>query len=209
MTTHYNQVAGQSLHRLEGLSDGVFAFAMTLLVLDLRPPESISVHSEADLWRALVALGPRVVTWLLSFFTLGIFWVGQQTHHECLSRADRGYTWINLLFLMLVSLVPFSTALLSEFIAYRVALLVYWFNLLMLGLILLAATRHARTFGLLKPDTPADVERAILRRLYVSQALYAVGAGLCIVSTGWSIAFIFAVQIILAIGLRFRPFRWL
>ena len=96
MTIRYDQVAGRNLQRLEGLSDGVFAFAMTLLVLDLRPPESISVHSEADLWRALVAFGPRIVTWLLSFFTLGIFWVGQQTQLNHLERSEHSLSWIHL-----------------------------------------------------------------------------------------------------------------
>ena len=209
MPTHYNQIAGQNLHRLAGLSDGVFAFAMTLLVLDLRPPQGLSIHSEVDLWKALVALAPWLVTWLMSFLTLGIFWVGQQTHHDRLSHTDRGYTWINIVFLMMVSLIPFSTALLSEFITFRVALLVYWFNIFLLGLTLLAASYRARAFGLLRAEASPDAGRAILRRVYVGQALYALGAGLCVINTYWSIGFIFAVQLTYAIGLRFRPFRWL
>ena len=209
MTTHYNHIAGRNLYRLAGLSDGVFAFAMTVLVLDLRPPVAGAIHSEAALWQALTALGPRLVTYLMSFLTLGIFWVGQQTHHDRLEHSDRGYAWLQLAFLMVVSLVPFSTALLAEFIDYRTALLVYWLNILLLGVTLLASFHRAKTFGLVKPDASHEAESAILRRLYIGQALYAFGAALCVFSTYWSIGFIFAVQLNYAIGLRFRPFSWL
>lgn len=79
LRTFYNRVAGRNVHRLEALSDGVFALAMTLLVLDLHTPAVAAIHAEADLWRAVVALSPRVVIYLMSFLTLSIFWVGQQS----------------------------------------------------------------------------------------------------------------------------------
>ena len=56
----YNRIAGQSVERLAALSDGVFAVAMTLLVLDLHTPVAAAIHGEHDLWRALVALSPRL-----------------------------------------------------------------------------------------------------------------------------------------------------
>src|SRR4249919_1208038 len=74
MPTSYSDIAGQSVERLAALSDGVFAIAMTLLVLDLRVPANASVHGDADLFRhVFVTLAPRVVPYLLSFMTLGIF----------------------------------------------------------------------------------------------------------------------------------------
>jgi uncharacterized membrane protein len=206
MTTTYNRFAGQNLHRLEALSDGIFAVAMTLLVLDLRAPAAAAIHGEGDLVRALLALSPRLVTYLMSFMTLGIFWVGQQTQHDHLARSDRSYAWINLAFLMAVALVPFSTALLSEHITYRVALLVYWANIAVLGLAIAGMLYRARHFGLLKPDLPADRHKAIMRRVAIAQALYAFGAALCIFSNWWSIGFIVAVQLIYAVGPRIKPF---
>jgi uncharacterized membrane protein len=133
MSTSYNQIAGQSVERLAALSDGVFAVAMTLLVLDLRVPAAEAVHSEHDLWRALLALSPRLVMYMMSFLTLGIFWVGQQTQLNHLARSDRGLSWIHILFLFAVSITPFSTMLLAEFFAYRLALIAYWLNILLLG----------------------------------------------------------------------------
>jgi len=209
MTTTYNSIAGRNLHRLAALSDGVFAFAMTVLVLDLRPPAIESIHSERDLLNALAAIAPRLVPYLMSFLTLGIFWVGQQTHHDRLAHSDRSYAWLQIMFLMVVSLVPFSTALLASFIAYRAALLIYWLNLVLLAATLLAASWRARKSGLLKPDAAPDHERAILRRIYIGQALYAFGAALSVINNYWSIGFIVAVQLNYAIAPRFKPFSWL
>jgi uncharacterized membrane protein len=79
VTLPYDRITGQSVERLAALSDGIFAVAMTLLVLDLRVPAVEAVHAEHDLWRAFVALAPRLVMYAMSFLTLGIFWVGQQT----------------------------------------------------------------------------------------------------------------------------------
>lgn len=136
MHSLYNRVAGQSVERLAALSDGIFAVAMTLLVLDLRVPANDAVHTERDLWHILVALSPRLLIFLMSVMTLGIFWVGQQTQLNQFARSDRNLAWIHIAFLCAVSLTPFSTALLAEYIHYRIALLVYWFNILLLGLTL-------------------------------------------------------------------------
>jgi len=209
VTAFYNTIAGRSRERLAALSDGVFAFAMTVLVLDLRPPPLDGIHTEADLIHALIALGPRLLTFLMSFMTLGIFWVGQPTQHDLLAKSDRSYAWINIAFLMAVTLVPFSTALLAEFITYRSALLVYWLNLLVLGLLIGASLYRARHFGLLKEEMSRDFHVAIVRRVAIAQAFYAFGVALCVYSNWWSIGFIVTVQLIYAIGPRFKPFTWM
>jgi uncharacterized membrane protein len=203
--TSHNRVAGQSVERLAALSDGVFAVAMTLLVLDLHGPATQAVHSEYDLWRALVALSPRLLTYLMSFLTLGIFWVGQQTQLNHLARSDRHLTWIHLAFLFAVTITPFSTMLLAEFIRYRLALLVYWINVLLLGATLYATWGYTTRARLVKDDVPADAPAAICRRIVIGQALYAVGASLCVVDTYVSIAFIVLAQVNFAIAPRFRP----
>ena len=134
MRSLYNRIAGQNLERLAALSDGLFAVAMTLLVLDLRAPSAEAIHSEHDLLARIGSvLAPRLLTYLMSFLTLGIFWLGQQAQLDRLERSDRDLAWMHVAFLCVVSLVPFSTALLAEFITYRVALVVYWGNILLLG----------------------------------------------------------------------------
>ncbi|HME31348.1 MAG TPA: TMEM175 family protein [Terriglobales bacterium] len=202
MTTLYNRIAGQSLERLAALSDGIFAVAMTLLVLDLRLPAIQAVHNEHDLWRALLALGPQLIMYMMSFLTLGIFWVGQQTQLNHLARADRSLSWIHILFLFAVSTTPYSTKLLAEFPAYRLALLAYWLNILLLGTALYLSWVCAIEKGLVKHDLTPEVPIAIKRRIVIGQALYAFGALLCVFNTYWSIAFIVLVQLNYAIAPR-------
>jgi len=200
MPLSYNLIAGQSVERLAALSDGVFAVAMTLLVLDLRVPVIEAVHSEHDLWHGLAALSPRLLMYMMSFMTLGIFWIGQQTQLNHLARSDRSLSWIHILFLFTVSITPFSTTLLAEFTEYRTALVAYWVNILLLGSTLYFSWVCAMGTGLVKDDLPPDVPEAIKRRILVGQGLYAAGALLCIFNTYWSIAFIVLVQLNYAIA---------
>jgi uncharacterized membrane protein len=124
MPTRYHRFAGSSLDRLAALSDGVFAVAMTLLVLDLKAP-SVPNRAQHPIWSGggggseqLLAHGllhqvaPRVLPYAMSFLTLGIFWVGQQTQLESFTRSSRELTWIHIAFLAAVTLMPFSTGLL-------------------------------------------------------------------------------------------------
>lgn len=195
MPTPYNRIAGQSVERLAALSDGVFAVAMTLLVLDLHAPAIEAVHSETDLWHALLHIAPRLLIYVLSFMTLGIFWVGQQTQLNCLARSSRDLTWTHLGFLLAVSLTPFSTALMAEFLTYRTALAVYWANIALLGGILYATWRCAVRSGLVRAEIPADMGQGVERRIIIAQSLYGFGALLCVFSTYWSIGFIILVQL--------------
>src|SRR4051812_8455269 len=133
MTVAYNQIAGRSVERIAALSDGLFAIAMTLIVLEIRVPDPTTIDTEAQLWSAISGLAPRLVTYLLSFLTLGIFWHGQQTQLSYLDHSDRHYSWLQLAFLAVVAMMPFSTSLLAEFISFRLALFLYWLNIVLFG----------------------------------------------------------------------------
>lgn len=198
----YNDLAGRNVERLAALSDGLFAIAMTLIVFQISVPAAAGIHSERGLWHALVGLAPRIITYLLSFLTLGIFWVGQQTQFNHVARADRTLAWIHLALLAAVATMPFSTALLADFITFRLALLLYWANILILGVLLVAGWRYASRRGLVKDDAPAGLARAISRRIIAAQALYACGVALCVINTYWSIGFIVLLQLNYAIAPR-------
>lgn len=206
MASFYNRIAGQSTERLAALSDGIFAFAMTLLVLEIHTPAAPAIHQESDLLHAIVELGPRFAMYIMSFLTLGIFWTGQQTQFNQLSRANRDLTWLHIAFLSLVCLMPFSTSLLAEFITFRYALLFYWANILLLGFFLYVSWRYAKHASLVRDDADQDVVCAIEGRILTAQGLYAVGAALCVIDTYVSIAFIVMVQLNYALAPRW-PFR--
>jgi uncharacterized membrane protein len=209
VSIRYSDIAARGLERVAALSDGVFAIAMTLIVLEIRVPELADGANDGDLWNALLALGPRFVTYGLSFLTLGIFWAGQQTQLNHMARADRDLSWIYVGFLAFVSLMPFTTSLLAEHIELRLALLIYWLNIFVLGTILYLAWIYAHRTGLLKNEAGPEVDRAIRRRITIAQALYAFGAALCVFSTGLSIAWIVLVQLNFATGPRLPFMRHL
>jgi uncharacterized membrane protein len=202
---HYNAVAGRSIERIAALSDGVFAVAITLLVLDLHAPALELVHSEADLWHGLVALTPRLAVYVMSFMTLGIFWVGQQTQHNHMAHGDRNLAWLHLAFLFGVTLMPFSTTLMAEFIDYRLAVVVYWLNILLLGALLLWSWRYARSAGLVSGDADTEIACGIERRIIIAQSLYAFGALLCVFNTYVSLGFIALVQLNYVFAPRLGP----
>jgi uncharacterized membrane protein len=104
----YNQVAGdRSLDRIGALSDGLFAIAMTIIVLEIRVP-AVEPHTDAAVLGAIGQLGPRFVTYFLSFLTLGIFWNAQHAQLNYVARADRTFAWLQLVYLSFVALMPFS-----------------------------------------------------------------------------------------------------
>jgi uncharacterized membrane protein len=203
MHSLYNRVAGHNVERIAALSDGIFAVAMTLLVLDLRLPAADTIRTETDLLHVLISLLPHIVVFLMSFMTLGIFWVGQQTQLNFFARSDRNLTWIHIAFLCAVSLAPFSTSLFEDHIHLRTALLFYWLNVLLLGLTLYWSWSYARRAGLITDDVPPQVHPAIVRRILIAQSLYAAGASLCLIDTYWAIAAIVLVQLNYAIAPRF------
>ena len=102
-------------NRVEALTDGIFAVAMTLLVLDIEVPEVQQATGTANLPLKLLALVPKMLSYIISFIILGVYWVGHHAQLAFIHRADRPLLWINILFLLWVALVPFSTALLSEY----------------------------------------------------------------------------------------------
>jgi uncharacterized membrane protein len=113
--------------RMEALSDGIFAFAMTLLAVDIKPPES---------FQQLHGVWPQVLSFVVSFVNLGLYWVAHNNEAKEVERTWRGMLWINLLFLMFVVLVPFSTALVSKHYAPPGAIRIYACNLIAVGLAL-------------------------------------------------------------------------
>jgi uncharacterized membrane protein len=204
MNTLYNRIAGNSVERLAALSDGIFAVAMTLLAIDLRLPVVEVIHSERDLLHALLAVAPNVLVYFTSFLTLGIFWVGQQSQLNHLERSNIRLTWIHLLLLFGVTLLPLSTKFLAEFTDYRTALIVYWLNILLIGGIFYISWGYATRNSLVKADLPREVMVAICRRILIAQLLYAFSASLCFFSVRLSIVLIVLIQLNYVLSPGFR-----
>ncbi len=101
--------------RLETFADGVFAIAITLLVLEIKVPHVDAAHG--GLWPELARLWPSFVGYVISFFTIGIMWVNHHAIFQYVRRCDRRFMFMNIFFLMGIAFVPFPTAVLAEHLA--------------------------------------------------------------------------------------------
>jgi uncharacterized membrane protein len=158
--------------RLETFSDGVFAIAATILVLE------IGVDHTNDLGRALLDLWPSYLAYATSFVTIGIIWIN---HHNCvrtIERIDRPFMFINMLFLLVVAFIPFPTKLVAEYLqepGERAAVYAYDAVFIVMAIVYTIWWRYASTGRRLIGDDVSDGElRAITRAFNPGIPLYAI-----------------------------------
>ena len=131
--------------RLETLCDGVFAIAITLLILEIKRPEAAEIASSEDLWRYLLHLLPSVYAFLLSFVIIGVQWATHHLFMKLVDRASDPFIYANIFALLPYVIMPFPTALLAEFWgtdAASTAVVLYSFTILLgnIGWLLLTLT---------------------------------------------------------------------
>src|SRR5262249_58787470 len=106
---------------------------MTLLVLDIKMPESVTYGSDIEVWRRIVGLEHAVASYAISFVMLSVYWIGHHLHFHFIERTDRGLLWINLYLLLCICLVPFTTDLVGDNVQLRLPALLYGTNLLLIA----------------------------------------------------------------------------
>jgi uncharacterized membrane protein len=121
-----------SPERLKTLADGVFAIVMTLLVLELSVPVITGKSGNAELTHKLLEMWPEFLIYALSFFILGVFWLIHHSIYSAVTHYDTTLVWLNIIFLMFVSLIPFSTALAGKNGFNTMTSVVYGVNMLLL-----------------------------------------------------------------------------
>jgi len=171
-----------STDRLEAFSDGVFAIAITLLVLEIGVPEA----GFDDLWQGIADQWPSYLAYVTSFLTIGGIWLGHHAIFRRLHEADGNVMRLNILLLMLVSFLPFPTKLVAEAIdstgAESTAVIFYGVALLATSLVVSALLRHiANHRDLLEPGVSADELEAMERHAAPSLGFYVVVVVLAIV----------------------------
>jgi uncharacterized membrane protein len=128
-------------HRIEALVDGIFAVAMTLLVIDLRLPEHAHLATSGQLRDALVELAPNLYSWLVSFVVLAIFWMANHRLYSHVRHVDGALLWSTILMLGGVSLLPFASAVNST-MASQLAQFVYSSVMIVIALGALLVSHH-------------------------------------------------------------------
>jgi len=165
------------LERLTFFSDAVFAIAITLLVIEIRPPV-LHGASETELQNALAALIPNYVGFVVSFFVIGRFWLGHHRLFGQLARADDRLTFANLLLLLGIAFLPFPTAVFSEYVQLKTATLLYAGWLVMLGLLNANVVRLATRAEMLAANHDALQVRRIRYGMWLP-ILLGIAAAIC------------------------------
>lgn len=124
-----------STRRIENLTDGVFAIAMTLLVLNLNVPKLLGAVTDENLWKALAADSTNFFSFALSFAILGLMWSIHMRQFEAIERVDKRATALNTLRLFVVVLIPFTTSLNAQYGNLLLAQMLYPLNLFFLALV--------------------------------------------------------------------------
>lgn len=176
------QSSGTSLlDRLLFLSDGVFAIAITLLVLEIALPH-ISGGFQAEERQfpdALWGVWPQVLTYALTFLIVGVYWMSHQRMFEYLTRANSVLAWLNVFFLMSVAFLPIPSRILGEYGALGAAVRFYALSLMVPGLWIIAmwwyATAHHR---LVEKDLDTSLIRHRLERTLIAPVVFVVAIGL-------------------------------
>jgi uncharacterized membrane protein len=187
---------GLTKGRIEALSDGVFAIAITLMIFNIKVPALARESAPPGLGRALLALWPQFLIYAISFIILGVYWVGHHNQFHYIRRGDRTLLWLNVLFLMFVTLVPFSTALLGQYPSQQVAVVVYALSMLLTGFALYGHWWYA-TSGrrLVDADLDPTVIRLAKRRVLLGPALLIAAIAASFLSTKVSILLFAAIPL--------------
>ena len=164
--------------RLEAFSDGVFAIAITLLVLEIRVPPASQIADPDRLLAALADLWPSYLGYVISFVTVGIIWANHHNLFRLVARVDHGLILANLLLLLVAGFLPFPTALLAQTlgtVSARIGVVVYASTFLELAIafnVLWYEIRHGR--GVLRADVDQGTVEAITRRYRLGPPGYLV-----------------------------------
>lgn len=142
MTESTSGLAGVSKHRIEALTDGIYAVAMTLLVIELKLPAHELIHSQEEPVVAVINLLPKFIAWVISFLVLSLFWLGHHRLFNQVRHVDDKLLALNLVQLGLASLMPFSSALAGEFGKTLFSQVFYSLNMTALSVMAILIARY-------------------------------------------------------------------
>ena len=165
---------GHSVHRIEALTDGIYAVAMTLLVIDLKVPDHSLIHTTGDLVGAVVQLSPRFLAWMISFLVLAFIWFAHHRTFSHVGQATGRLMALNFGQLAFVSLMPFSSALIGEYGGSLFSQIAYSADMVVVAVFALLLSRYVYRHPQLAPaPMPLGAYRATQIR----------GVGLIAIST--------------------------
>jgi uncharacterized membrane protein len=184
---------GFSTGRIQALADGVFAFAMTLLLLDLKGTTPLGT----SFWQQLQPLLPTFFPYVVSFLILGSYWAGHYELFHYIKRSTRVHLWLNILLLMFIALIPFSASLLTERHLNQFSVVIYGVNLLAVQLALYVQWSYAtNNHRLVDPNLGPRLIWDVKKRILGSTVLFILALGISFWSTTLSLIFFLLIQLL-------------
>jgi uncharacterized membrane protein len=167
------------LGRLLALSDGIFAFAITLLILNIVLPDNTT---KAEVPQALIALWPKYLAFLISFLVIALYWIVHVRQFRFIRKYNTGLLWLNLIFLMFIVLIPFSTSVLSNFQG-ATSVILYAANMACAGFMATGLWIYAVRSKLVDAQLgSAQARRGIIMNL-VAPVIFTLSIGLAFINT--------------------------
>jgi uncharacterized membrane protein len=168
-----------STTRLEAFSDGVFAVAITLLVLNLQVPQLKASLISSELVPELGKLWPKFLIYALSFVIVGIYWVAHHNTFHYIKRSDRNLLWLNILLLLCIVFIPFPTALLGEYPGQQISVIIYAGTLVSTGLVLQLLWWYATSgYRLVERDIDPRLVQLATRKNLLAPLIYLLAIGI-------------------------------
>ena len=189
--------------RMEALTDGIFAIAMTLLVLELKVPDLPKSATASELLHRIHEEGPAIMSFMISFLYCGRLWIFHHMAMHFIRHLQMVLVWLNLLFLMSVSTMPFSCGLLGHFVRNRAAQEIYYANMFMAAALLALQWLIAKKKNLLNQDEPLRAQLMGQQILFLPAALLAGLVGAYFKPLAGSYAFV-----VVLLSLRLWQRRW-
>ena len=180
--------------RLDAFSDGVFAIVITLLVLELRVPEVHGEHLSQELWHGLTELLPKFISFVVSFIYVSIYWFNHHQLFHLVKRLDRGLFWMNSVFLMCLTFIPFPTALIGSYPHDRVAAACYGLAMMATAISFVIMKIYIKYSGRLRKAVP--LSGADTFYLSTGPLLYLTAAGIAFINAYAAVAIYVLVPII-------------
>lgn len=169
---------------------------MTLLVLGIDVPDVPEEEIADRLVHEVLWLWPVIAAYVVSFFYLGIYWIGHHTQFHYMRVVNTNALWLNIVFFMFVCLIPFTTRLVGAYDRQEIALSLYGANLMGISLSSLAHWRYAARAGLLEAEAGTREMRKATWRLLIGAGLFALAIALAFVHPRWSLAVFLLVPVL-------------
>ena len=183
--------------RIEAFSDGVFAVAITLLVLNLQVPQLAASVVSRELLPRLFELWPKLLLYVLSFVIVGIYWVAHHNTFNYIKRSDRILLWLNLLLLLCIVFIPFPTALIGQYPEQQISVVIYGGTLVITGLVLQLLWWYATSnHHLVDRDIDPQLVQRATRRNLTAPLIYLLAIGVSFLSVQISLVFFILVPVL-------------